>query len=136
MWGRASIAPVSSSQLRALFILEHHEGINLRTLADALGSTPPATSRMCDRLRAVGFLTRSASPNSRRELQLSLSSRGHTFLRDLRIRREQELEAVIAHMPPSQREALLRGLEGFCGTASSLLDADADHSAGADTRTA
>lgn len=80
LWGRASTAPVSASQLRVLFILEHHEGINLRTLADSLGSTPPSTSRLCDRLQAVGFVERRTSAGSRRELELFLSRRGSAFL--------------------------------------------------------
>ena len=117
LWGRASTAPVSTSQLRVLYILEHNEGINLRTLTEALGSTPPSVSRLCDRLQAVGFVERAPSTNSRRELQLRLSARGRTFLRDLRARRERELRAVIGRMPAKQRAALLAGLESFCDTA-------------------
>jgi hypothetical protein len=41
LWGRADTAPVSSSQLRVLLILDAHDDINLRTLAGRLGSTPP-----------------------------------------------------------------------------------------------
>ncbi|MDI5964397.1 MarR family transcriptional regulator [Streptomyces sp. SL13] len=121
LWGRASTAPVSSSQLRVLFILEHNEGINLRTLADALGSTPPSVSRLCDRLQAVGFVERAPSSSSRRELQLHLSGRGSAFLRDLRTRREKELSAVIEQMPAAKRAALLDGLEAFCDTAFSRM---------------
>ncbi len=117
LWGRASSSPVSSSQLRALFILEQNEGINLRTLADALGSTPPSASRLCDRLQAVGFVERAPSTSSRRELQLHLSGRGRTFLRDLRARREEELRAVVARMPAGKRAALVDGLEAFRDTA-------------------
>lgn len=65
LWGRASTAPVSASQLRVLLILDHDEGINLRTLAGALGSTPPSTSRLCDRLEAVGFVRRQVAATSR-----------------------------------------------------------------------
>ncbi|MFD7713477.1 MarR family winged helix-turn-helix transcriptional regulator, partial [Streptomyces sp. NPDC059786] len=114
LWGRASTSPVSASQLRVLFILEHNEGINLRSLADALGSTPPSTSRLCDRLQAVGYVERRPSATSRRELRLFLSPRGSSFLRELRSRREAALESVLAQMPASQRTALLRGLESFC----------------------
>lgn len=121
LWGRASTAPVSSSQLRVLFILEHNEGINLRTLADALGSTPPSVSRLCDRLQAVGFVERAPSSSSRRELQLHLSGHGRAFLRDLRKRREHELRAVVDHMPPAKRAALLEGLDAFCDTAFSRM---------------
>ncbi|MFD5544011.1 hypothetical protein ACFWIJ_40990, partial [Streptomyces sp. NPDC127079] len=41
LWGRASTAPASPSQMRVLLMLEHQDGINLRTLADSLASTPP-----------------------------------------------------------------------------------------------
>ncbi|KRD09470.1 MULTISPECIES: MarR family winged helix-turn-helix transcriptional regulator [unclassified Streptomyces] len=132
LWGRASTAPVSASQLRVLFILEHHEGINLRTLADSLGSTPPSTSRLCDRLQAVGFVERRTAAGSRRELELFLSRRGRAFLADLRSRREAALEDVLEQMPAVQRSALLRGLEAFCAAAASQIhDSDA-----ADARTA
>ncbi|MFI1167426.1 MarR family winged helix-turn-helix transcriptional regulator [Streptomyces sp. NPDC020801] len=133
LWGRASTAPVSASQLRVLFILEHNEGINLRTLADALASTPPSTSRLCDRLEAVGFVRRQAAANSRREVELHLSRRGRAFLGDLRSRREAELQSVLERMPTAQRAALLTGLEGFCSAASALIH---DGGATGDARTA
>ncbi|MET9041934.1 MarR family transcriptional regulator [Streptomyces sp. NPDC004362] len=132
LWGRALTAPVSASQLRVLFILEHNEGINLRTLADALGSTPPSTSRLCDRLQAVGYIERVASSTSRRELRLYLSRRGGSFLAELRSRREHALESVLAQMPAAKRTALLQGLEAFVTTAAAQLH-EVD---GADARTA
>ncbi|MEU9877810.1 MarR family winged helix-turn-helix transcriptional regulator [Streptomyces phaeochromogenes] len=124
LWGRASTAPVSASQLRVLFILEHHEGINLRTLADALGSTPPSTSRLCDRLQAVGFVERRPGATSRRELRLYLSRRGRAFLVDLRSRRERALQSVLEHMPAAQRTALLEGLVAFCAAAAQEIHED------------
>ncbi|MEU1040662.1 MarR family winged helix-turn-helix transcriptional regulator [Streptomyces sp. NPDC005551] len=124
LWGRASTAPVSASQLRVLFILEYNEGINLRTLADALGSTPPSTSRLCDRLQAVGYVERAPSTTSRRELRLFLSRQGRSFLRELRARREHALESVLAQMPAAKRTALLQGLEAFCAAAAAQLQDD------------
>ncbi|MFD0004883.1 MarR family winged helix-turn-helix transcriptional regulator [Streptomyces sp. NPDC127178] len=121
LWGRASTAPVSASQIRVLFILEHSDGINLRMLAEALGSTPPSTSRLCDRLQAVGFVERAPSASSRRELRLHLSRRGRTFLTELRARREAALQSVLEQMPATKRTALLEGLEAFCATASAEI---------------
>lgn len=121
LWGRASTAPASASQLRVLLILEHHEGINLRTLADSLASTPPSTSRLCDRLQAAGFVRRAVSPADRREVHLHLSGRGRAFLADLRTRRESTLEAVLALMPTAKRSALLEGLEAFCDAAAARI---------------
>ncbi len=133
LWGRASTAPASPSQMRVLLMLEHQDGINLRTLADSLASTPPSTSRLCDRLVAAGFVERAISPADRREVRLHLSNRGRAFLDDLRARREKELQAVLERMPAVKRTALLEGLEAFCDTAASQIHDDAPR---ADGRTA
>ncbi|MDN3293335.1 MarR family transcriptional regulator [Streptomyces ficellus] len=108
-----STAPVSSSQLRVLYILDRDQPINLRTLGDVLGSAPSSVSRMCDRLDALGFIERSPSSASRRELELRLSTRGDNYLKDLRARRETALLDVISAMPPAQRAALAAGLNSF-----------------------
>ncbi|MEU9408367.1 MarR family transcriptional regulator [Streptomyces sp. NPDC048281] len=128
VWGRASTAPTSASQLRVLHILEHHDGINLRTLAEFLASTPPSTSRLCDRLQAAGFVERVVSPEDRREVRLHLSARGRFFLADLRARRESELQKVLADMPAAKRVALLEGLEAFCATAATQTHGEAPDS--------
>lgn len=126
VWGRASTAPTSASQLRVLHILEHHDGINLRTLAESLASTPPSTSRLCDRLQAAGFVERVMGAEDRREVRLHLSGRGRSFLADLRARRERELRKVLADMPAGKRVALLEGLEAFCATAATQIHGTAD----------
>ncbi|MFD5227526.1 MarR family winged helix-turn-helix transcriptional regulator [Streptomyces qaidamensis] len=136
LWGRASTAPASASQLRVLLMLEHHEGINLRTLADSLASTPPSTSRLCDRLQAAGFVEREVSPADRREVRLHLSGRGHAFLADLRTRREDALRAVLDQMPAAKRVALLQGLEAFCDAAAAQIHDDSEDSRSSGTRTA
>lgn len=133
LWGRADTAPVSSSQLRVLLVLDAHENINLRTLADHLGSTPPSTSRLCDRLQAAGFVEREVCETDRREVRLRLSPRGTTFLTDLRTRREAALREVLDQMPVTARTALLTGLEAFREAAEPRLH---DGTAPAEGRTA
>lgn len=124
VWGRASTAPTSASQLRVLHILEHQDGIRLRTLAESLASTPPSTSRLCDRLVAAGFVEREVSAEDRREVRLHLSNRGRAFLADLRARRERELQTVLRDMPAAKRVALLEGLEAFCAAAATQIHDD------------
>ncbi|MER7859360.1 MULTISPECIES: MarR family transcriptional regulator [Amycolatopsis] len=109
----ASPRPLSTSQVRAVVALDHHDGLNLRALADVLGSTPPLVSRLCDRLEAVGFLERLPSSASRREITLRLSDRGRAYLRDLRARRRESLQAVLAKLTPETRAALATGLREF-----------------------
>ncbi|GGQ64985.1 MarR family winged helix-turn-helix transcriptional regulator [Streptomyces asoensis] len=133
LWGRATTAPVSASQLRVLLVLEHHEGVNLRTLTDALSSTPSSASRLCDRLQAAGFVERTVSPVDRREVRLHLSGHGRAFLADLRARREGVLQAVLEQMPAAGRAALLQGLEAFCAAAAAQIN---DEARGQESRSA
>lgn len=105
--------PLSVSQLRAVVALDRHDGVNLRQLAEQLGSTPPLVSRLCDRLEAVGFLERLPSSRSRRELTLRLSDRGRAYLRDLRARRREGVEALLAKMSPAGRAGLAAGLREY-----------------------
>ncbi|MFC5856679.1 MarR family winged helix-turn-helix transcriptional regulator [Streptomyces chlorus] len=117
LWDRgrdaAPVAPVSASQLRVLYSLEREQGINLRRLGEILGSSPPSVSRLCDRLEALGFVERTPSPVSRRELMLDLTGRGAAYLRELRVQREEVLRSVIESMPPDSRAALRDGLDAF-----------------------
>lgn len=126
-----SPAPVSSSQLRVLYVLDGAQGINLRTLGEVLGSAPSSVSRMCDRLHALGFIERSLSATSRRELELRLSSQGESYLKELRTRRESALSDVISGMTGTDRAALVRGLHGFRAAVESSDGSSAELSGGA-----
>ncbi|MFF5567550.1 MarR family winged helix-turn-helix transcriptional regulator [Streptomyces sp. NPDC012623] len=124
LWERGrdavSPAPVSTSQLRVLYVLERGDGINLRTLGEALGAAPSSASRLCDRLQALGFIERAPSEVNRRERQLRLTSRGESYLLDLRVRREEALLSAIATLPPTTRRALTEGLTGFRGAVDAV----------------
>ncbi|MCX5214987.1 MarR family winged helix-turn-helix transcriptional regulator [Kitasatospora sp. NBC_00240] len=127
LWGGGRdlvAAPVSVSQLRVLYVLEAHDGINLRTLTETLDSRPSSASRLCDRLEAIGLVQRTASAASRRELELRLTPAGRTFLAGLRAGRQQSLEGILQHMPEADRRALLSGLRSFraaaLGTAAEM----------------
>ncbi len=140
LWERgrtaASPAPVSSSQLRVLYVLEREEGINLRNLGRLLGAAPSSVSRLCDRLQAVGFVERTTSRTSRRELELWLTPGGRRFLAELRARREVALRSAITTMPPAARQALTEGLAGFRTAVSGTMELGTDRPGGRTARSA
>lgn len=133
LWERGrevtSTSPVSASQLRVLYSLEREDGINLRALGHMLGSAPSSVSRLCDRLEAVGFVERTPSAVSRRELTLRLTGRGRSYLVDLRAQREEVLLTAIEAMSPAARTALLEGLAGFRDAADRQKDPARGHPA-------
>ncbi|MFC9430919.1 MarR family transcriptional regulator [Streptomyces sp. NPDC056987] len=130
LWGRGQEAapsgPVPPSQLRALLVIETHEGANLRTLGEALGSRPSSVSRLCDRMEAMGLVTRSQSRTSRREVELRLSRRGHQVLDEHRAFRTREVGLVLERMDPSEVLMLAEGLRAFHAAASQGLSAGAE----------
>ncbi|OKK16118.1 hypothetical protein AMK16_25725 [Streptomyces sp. CB00455] len=128
LWGRHQEAPgegLPPSQLRALTILERRPGINLRDLGEALGSTPPSISRLCDRLEAAGLVQRSRVRTNRREVELSLSRRGRAVLAQTRARRAQSIAEVLQRMSPRRRQALGEGLSAFRDAALTHVRLDA-----------
>jgi DNA-binding MarR family transcriptional regulator len=115
---------LSGSQLRALLVVEGHEGINLRGLASALGMILSSASRLCDRLVAAGMLEREPGRLDRREISLSLTVVGHRLLEDLREDRRERLDRTLTRMSSADRAALLRGLRAFAAADSTGDSAD------------
>lgn len=134
LWGRGQEAapsgPVSPSQLRALLVMEKHEGANLRTLSEALGSRPSSLSRLCDRMEAMGLVVRTPSPTSRREVELRLSRRGHQVLDEYRAFRTREVALVLERMDASDILMLAEGLAAFRAAATERLGAAGGGTAG------
>ena len=116
LWDEAAelaTAQLSASQLRALMVVEQHDGVNLRRLAAMLDMLLSSASRLCDRLVAAGVLERESGRYDRREISLHLTGAGRTLLDRLRAGRRERLAAVLARMSSGGRQALLRGLWEF-----------------------
>ena len=104
---------LSSAQLRAVMVVEQHDGINLRRLATLTDMLLSSASRLCDRLVAAGMLEREPGRFDRREIALHLTPEASRLLAELRADRRQRLDRVLAGMTPEGREALLRGMREF-----------------------
>jgi DNA-binding MarR family transcriptional regulator len=118
-WQRAveelgSVLP--PGQLRALMIIEKAGRLNLTRLARALGASPSATSRLCDRLAVAGLLLREPAPASRREITLQLSEAGQRLVAWVRDRRRETLARVLDSMSPDGRRDLACGLSELAQT--------------------
>ncbi|MGW7453307.1 MarR family winged helix-turn-helix transcriptional regulator [Streptomyces sp. NPDC054787] len=115
-WNRAgqnSSPRLSALQVRALVAVRRAPGANLSRLAEMVGASVPAASRLCDRLEAAGFLRRDRAAADRREIGLSLTKDGADALLSLSERRAQDLRDVLRHVPDGERDLLLAGLRAF-----------------------
>ncbi|MBY8850407.1 MarR family winged helix-turn-helix transcriptional regulator [Saccharothrix longispora] len=113
---------VSASQFQALTVIARHGKVNLNGLAEAMGAIPSSASRLCDRLQAAGFVTRSESSHSRREVELTLTRSGRALMAEVGRLRRQEITRILAGMSPADRLHLLLGLTGFARAAESDAD--------------
>ncbi|MFC3500992.1 MarR family winged helix-turn-helix transcriptional regulator [Micromonospora krabiensis] len=108
---------VSGAQLRAIMVVDQHDGINLRRLASRLDMLLSSASRLCDRLVAAGMLEREPGRLDRREISLHLTQEARRLLVELREDRREQLARILAGMTPQGREALLLGMREFDETA-------------------
>jgi DNA-binding MarR family transcriptional regulator len=98
------------AQLRALLIIDRAGSLNLTGLADALGATASAASRLCDRMELAGLLTRDRAAASRREIVLLPTEAGRQLAQSVRESRRAALGKVLRGISAHGQESLLQGL--------------------------
>jgi DNA-binding MarR family transcriptional regulator len=117
------LSPVSPAQLRVLLLLRAHPNLNINGLAEALHVGPSSASRLCDRLEALGLITRVPDPRDRRDLQLPLTPAATELLEELSRYRQEALKTVLTAMSASARQELERSLSAFSAAAETRPDA-------------
>lgn len=101
------------AQFRTLVILSTRGPSKIAALAEALTVQPSTATRMVDRLVAAGLIDRRLNPDSRRELIIELTPRGHEIVTAVTDRRREEIAALVARMPNEDRSGLVRALTAF-----------------------
>ncbi|KAA0687568.1 MarR family transcriptional regulator [Azospirillum brasilense] len=94
-------------------------------LADRLGMTRGAISKLADRLAAKGLLTRSADPANRRCQTLTLTPEGRALVPDLSALADLNDLDFFGHLDPAERgriEETLRGIVLRMGLRSIPVD--------------
>ena len=87
------VCAVPPAQIRALLIIDRAGSLNLSRLAEALGASASAASRLCDRIQAAGLLTRDRAAASRREIVLFPTESGRRLAE--RVRRRRRTRAAV-----------------------------------------
>ena len=111
------VCAVPPAQIRALLIIDRAGSLNLSRLAEALGASASAASRLCDRIQAAGLLTRDRAAASRREIVLFPTESGRRLAEPVRRRRRTALGDMLGAMTPGGRDALAHGLRELAASA-------------------
>jgi DNA-binding MarR family transcriptional regulator len=98
------------TQLAGLYVLADGGTLTVGELAEAIGRSPSATSRLVDGLVRRRLVERQEEPEDRRQRTLRLTPRGHAILRVVdRARADQFLRAV-RPLPTAERAIVAMGV--------------------------
>jgi DNA-binding MarR family transcriptional regulator len=103
-------ADLSVPQFRALAYVQRHAGASLSDVAEHLGQTLPATSRLVEGLVQRGYVTRAVASADRRAMELHVAEKGSAILDHTRQRTQLHLAALLASLTPDQRAQLVGAL--------------------------
>ena len=95
------------SQLTALHLVSALAPVTLTTLAQALGTRPPATSAMVDRLTHAGLVCSMRDPQDRRRIQLTLTAAAEPIVGDTDLSTAKRLQAVLNGISSQTRRHLI-----------------------------
>jgi DNA-binding MarR family transcriptional regulator len=105
---------VTLPQFRALVVLDSNSGQRrVGELAQELRISPSTATRLCDRLVRKRLVSRAVDPTNRREVAISLSSRGRDLVRTVTERRRAEIASIMSKVPPAQRATIVDALTAF-----------------------
>ena len=108
--------PITMPQWRVL-VLAEMEPQNIKSVAADLGIHPSNATRLCDRLVRAGLLDRRPLEHDRRQVVLTLTSRGRKDVDRVFTHRRRTVERILAAMPDEQRAAVAEAIDAFVDAA-------------------
>jgi DNA-binding MarR family transcriptional regulator len=97
-------------QLAALFLLDERSPQTLSTVAQAVGLSLSACSRMLNGLARDGLIERTESAHDRRQKQLALTAAGSRLIERAGAERVRLVNEVAAELPPTVARLMMQAL--------------------------
>jgi len=120
----AALDVLTLPQFRVLVVLSSSGPTRMGALAERMGVIPSTFSRFVDRMVAGGWVERTSSPDSRREVLLELSPRGRRIVDEVTERRRAGISAVLSAMTVEQQGAVQNAFQAFADAAGEPPAAD------------
>ncbi len=100
-------------QLKSLFFISSQGSTNFRTLAKALGVTPPDVTRIVDRLVEQELVSRQEHPEDRRMQLLQVTKKGNSLLARLRQNKTTRLQRILTNLSTEELVTVAQGLRAL-----------------------
>ncbi len=107
------------TQLAALYVLADAGTTTVTDLADALGRSPSATSRLVEGLVRRRLVERRPEAEDRRARALRLTQRGRALLRVVDRSRADQFLSAVRPLPPAERALIAMGVAALATRAIS-----------------
>ena len=108
---------IGFTQLAALYAVSGPETLTVGDLAERLGRSPSATSRLVDGLVRRGYLRRSEEVADRRQRVLALTDEGQAVVASVDRDRADQFLAVVRPMPMAERALVAMGVAALANHA-------------------
>lgn len=101
-----AMSEMTLAQLTALHYISAAGPVTLGGLSETLGTGPPATCAMVDRLVRAGLVSRAPDPADRRRIHLTITKEAEPMIGDIDLDTARRLHAVLNHMTPAAKRCL------------------------------
>ncbi|MBB5430040.1 MarR family transcriptional regulator [Nocardiopsis composta] len=108
---------LSMREFAALYLLAEIGRPTQRELAERIGRSDSAASRLVDRLARRGLVRREDDPDSRRSRRIAVTGRGEELLRGLERMRVEAQVRLVEELDAEERELVVRAV-GLLGGAA------------------
>lgn len=107
----SSNSDISAVQFVTLASLAGEEALTIKRVAEVLGRSVSATSRLLDQLVTRGLVNRSEDTQDRRTKRVSLSESGQAFVQTIEQKRVEAQIAVMAYLSPEERAVVEQAMQ-------------------------
>jgi DNA-binding MarR family transcriptional regulator len=108
---------VTLSQYRVLVVLCAAGPLRSGELAERVGVHQSTLTRTADRLVTQGLIQRDQSPDSRREIMVSLTDRGRGMVSQVLRQRSNDIREILGSVSEKNRRVILAGFREFAKAA-------------------
>jgi DNA-binding MarR family transcriptional regulator len=102
---------ISAIQFATLFLLAGESELTIKRVAELLGRSVSATSRMLDQLVTRGLVNRTEDTRDRRTKRVSLSANGQAFIQTLEQKRAEAQIVVMAYLSVEERKIVEQAMQ-------------------------
>ena len=105
------------AQLAALYAIDGTATLTVADLAEQIGRSPSATSRLVSALEGRGLVTRGVEVADRRQRQLDITPAGRSLLAQVDGARAEQFLSVVRPLPAAERALVAMGVAALSSRA-------------------